>query len=62
MTRRAYMGPDSTQPEGRAGLSQRLKDRGHVVVLGRIEHRDKHGFSARKASLGELKRDAGGGR
>lgn len=53
---------DMTTEVGRLGLSQRIAKRDYVVMVGRIEHRDKHGFNARKASLGELKRDAGGGR
>lgn len=46
---------DMRSAKGRAGLSQRLKERDHVVVVGRITKRDRDGIHARKASLADLK-------
>jgi len=53
---------DMRTPAGRAGLSQRIDERGQLVVVGKIVKVDDGGAYVRKATLEDLKRDAGGSR
>lgn len=49
---------DQTTSIGRSGLTKRLAERDHVLVVGRIVKADEGGAYVRRATLDDLKRAA----
>ena len=45
-----------TRKPSKVELAKRLRERGHLVVVGKIVDRDAGGMHARQADLSELKR------